>query len=225
MRLGFEPRLGGAHDDHELIDIGNQHVLPPAAGAADHAVAQLDALDDSVAFAFGAKPDDVAGRDDVPLVGRQRFQQPPDRALKDDAVFFIANDAQQALHAQDATQTAIVRSTSGSTVCAGFVFDNLAAGQGSLARDVAFAADTLAVRRIARVIRPGQLAAECSCRGARPAVLAKVGSKLAFFAATKARRLGIGVTDDRRSMAAHRISTDSTLELDVPYSGSSGSLI
>ena len=31
---------------------------------------------------FGAKPDDVAGRDDVPLVGRQRFEKPPRRAFE-----------------------------------------------------------------------------------------------------------------------------------------------
>ena len=57
VRLGFdqkavdqvrlESRLGGAGDDQQLIDVGDQHVLPAAALAAERAVPRLDPLDDS----------------------------------------------------------------------------------------------------------------------------------------------------------------------------------
>ena len=82
MRFGFKPRLGRAGDDDELIDVGDEHVLPAAAGAADDAVPRLDALDDPLRLALRAKPDDVARRHHVPLIGGQRLQQPPRRTLK-----------------------------------------------------------------------------------------------------------------------------------------------
>ena len=41
----------------------------------------LDALDDPFAFAFGTKPDSIAGGHHVSLVGGERLQQAPGRAL------------------------------------------------------------------------------------------------------------------------------------------------
>ena len=32
--IRLQPRLGGAGDDDQLVDVGHEHVLPPAAGAA-----------------------------------------------------------------------------------------------------------------------------------------------------------------------------------------------
>ena len=54
---------------------------------------------------FGPKPDDVARGHDVPLIGGQRLEQPPRRALKDRARF-VAHDAVQALDAEHAAQAA-----------------------------------------------------------------------------------------------------------------------
>ena len=46
-QVRLEVRLGGAGDDHDLIDVGDQHVLPAAARAAEHAVPRLDSLDEA----------------------------------------------------------------------------------------------------------------------------------------------------------------------------------
>ena len=131
-------------------------------------------------LAFGPKPDDVAGRHDVPLIGGQRFEQPPRGALKHRARF-VAHDAEQALHAQHAAQAADVAVDVGQHMRAGVVLDDLGAGDGSLARDVALAADALAVRRVDGRVGAGQLAAESLVAGADLAVLAKVGANLALL--------------------------------------------
>src|SRR5438045_570101 len=44
----LEIRLNQRHDDDELIDVRDQHVLAPPAGAREHAVPRFDALDDAL---------------------------------------------------------------------------------------------------------------------------------------------------------------------------------
>ncbi len=88
----------------------------------------------------------------------------------------------QTLHAQHATQAAHGAIDLGQHVRAGVVFDNFAAGDGSLARDVAFAADALASRRIdAAKSDSASSLLKFFSRGASLAVLAKVGTNLALL--------------------------------------------
>ena len=65
-QIRLEVRLGGAGDDQQLIDVGDDHVLPAADGAAEHAVARLDALDDPLV--------------DCRRAGTARGRRPPRRA-------------------------------------------------------------------------------------------------------------------------------------------------
>src|SRR5690606_15286934 len=73
----FESRLGTAGHDQQVIDIGDNHMLAPAAGAAEHAVTRLDALDHSAVVTVGKKADAVTGSHNVPLIGGQRLKQLP----------------------------------------------------------------------------------------------------------------------------------------------------
>ncbi len=102
IRLRLQARLGGAGNDGQLIDVGDQDLLPPANRPADAALPRLDPLDDSllgVAVFDGAKQHAVARRHNVALIGRKRLQQPPGGALKDVAVF-VLDHADQAEHAE-----------------------------------------------------------------------------------------------------------------------------
>ncbi len=81
-QVRLHSRLGRARDDDKLIDVGDQHVLPTAASAANDAVAWFDPFDDPFALAFGTKPNDVASRNDMPFIGGQRFQQSARGALE-----------------------------------------------------------------------------------------------------------------------------------------------
>ena len=88
----------------------------------------------------------------------------------------------QALHAQHAAQAADVAVDVGQHVRAGVVLDDLRAGDGPLARDVPFAADALAVRRVDRANRHRPVADRYSLvAGADLAILAKVGANLALL--------------------------------------------
>ena len=199
----------------ELIDVGDQHVLPAAAGAADDAVARLDAFDDAFVRAFGSEPDDVAGRDDMPLIGRQRFEQPPRRALKMIASL-IADDAMQTLHAQDAAEPADCAIDLEKHHRAGLVFDDFGAGDGSLARDIAFAADPFAVRGVvaARRCHPRSIGERCLIAARTLAVLAEVGANLAFLGGHKGSWAGDGATDYSDPRATRQSAVDSlTLDL------------
>ncbi len=69
IRFGFRVRLGGAGDDQQLVDVGDEDVLPAAGGAAEHGLARLDPLDDALVGLDGPKHDTIAGGHDVALVG------------------------------------------------------------------------------------------------------------------------------------------------------------
>src|SRR3990172_5316941 len=122
-------------------------MLPPATGTTQDAMPRFDALDDPLVAAFRAEPDDVTRDHHVPLVGGERLEQPARRTLEDRALF-VADDAMQPLSAEHASQSAILAVEIGSHRGAGVVLDYLPAGDRSFARDVAFAADALALRRV-----------------------------------------------------------------------------
>ena len=73
-QVRFDAWLCRARHDDQLVDVRDQHMLSTAAGAAHYAVAWFDALDDALFGPLGSEPHDVAGCDDVPLVGRECFQ-------------------------------------------------------------------------------------------------------------------------------------------------------
>ena len=73
LQVGF----GGAGDDQQLIDIGDDDLLAAAGRAAEHRAARLDALDDAFVSPGAAKQHEIAGGHDVPLIGAERFEQPP----------------------------------------------------------------------------------------------------------------------------------------------------
>jgi hypothetical protein len=99
----LQPGLGGTGDDHHLIDIGDDHVLPVADRAAQRGVPRLDPHDDPLARGRARidrpETDPVAGRHHVALIGGERLQQPPGGALIDLAVF-VADLADQPVDAQ-----------------------------------------------------------------------------------------------------------------------------
>ena len=102
----------------------------------------------------------------------------------------------QALHAQHAAQAADVAIDVGQHMRAGIVFDDLAAGDGPLARDVAFAADALAVRCIDGRVRAGQLAADNLLSRARTSrFLRKSAAKLALLFRHRSRERGAWSTE------------------------------
>ncbi len=74
-----------------MIDVRHEHMLPAAAGSAHHAASRFDAFDDSLFGAFGPEPDDVSRCDDVPLIGRQRFEQAASGAL-DECALLVLDD-------------------------------------------------------------------------------------------------------------------------------------
>ena len=89
-QMGLQPRLGGAGNDGQLIDVGDQDLLPPSHRAADAALPRLDPLNDpltGVAVRDRAKLHPVAGRHDVALIGSERLEQPPGGTLDDLAGF------------------------------------------------------------------------------------------------------------------------------------------
>ena len=91
-QVRLQVRLDQRHDDDDLIDVGDQHVLPAARGPRQHAVPRLDALDHPLGAArlperrSRTHPDPVAGRDDAALVGRQALEQPADGTAMQAAV-------------------------------------------------------------------------------------------------------------------------------------------
>ncbi len=105
--------------------------------------------------AFRPKPDDVSRRHDMPLIGCQRFQETARGTLKYRAAF-IANDADQPLHAQDATQAASFAVDSQLHVHAGIVFNELGTGDRAFPRDGALTTDALAARGISASIVLGK---------------------------------------------------------------------
>jgi hypothetical protein len=145
--IGFDAGLGRAGNNDELVDIGHKHVLPPTAGATHNPAPRLDALNDSFLRALGSKPHDIAGCHHMPLIGGQSFQNSSRRALKSFARF-VVHDADQPLHAEDAAKTAHRAINIQIHVCAGLVFDDFGAGHRALARDVSFATNTFAMRRV-----------------------------------------------------------------------------
>ena len=167
--IRLQARFGGARDDHELIDVRNEHMLPAAAGAADHAVPRFDALDDSLFASLGAKPDDVARRDDVALIGGQRFQESAGSRTEDGFARLVAHDAHQPLHAQHATEAADGAVDVGhERACRHRLRRFRRRPRVRLREMCALAADALAVRRIDGRIRAGQLATEIFVASTRP---------------------------------------------------------
>ena len=76
IRLGFRLRLGGAGDDQQLIDVGDENLLPAFAHAAENVLSRLDLLDQRIARRFGAKPNNVARDNDVPQIGAEVLRGP-----------------------------------------------------------------------------------------------------------------------------------------------------
>src|SRR6266436_9635823 len=74
-QVRLEVRLNQRHDDNDLIDVGDNNVLPATGGAGQEAVPRFDSLDESLIVGRGPYPDAVAGRDDVALVGGQGAEQ------------------------------------------------------------------------------------------------------------------------------------------------------
>jgi hypothetical protein len=182
MRL--EPRLESAADDHELINIRDQDVLASAARAAEHAVAGLDALDNAVACALRPKPDAIADCHDVPLIGRERLEQPPRRAAKDLARFLVLNDAVETFDAEHAPRAANGWIDFRQDDEAAGITGDLTAGYGATPAEFALAADPLAAWRVAIFKCVSiDLSREILLTGANLAVLAEIGAKLASFAA------------------------------------------
>ena len=100
IRCGFSRGSAALATIGQLIDVGDQHLLPPADRPADAAVAGLDPLDDpflGIAVFDGPKHHAVAGGHHVALIGGQRFQQPP-RGTLIEAAALIFDDADQPEH-------------------------------------------------------------------------------------------------------------------------------
>src|SRR5262245_47852645 len=108
-------------------------MLATATSPAYHAVPRFDALDDAFVFSLGPKPHDVAGSDDVPLIGGERFQKATRGALERVAGV-VAHDADQALHAQYAPQAAHLAVHIRQHMRAGVIFENFTPGKRTLSR-------------------------------------------------------------------------------------------
>lgn len=107
-QIGFQSGLGDACDNRKLIDVGDQDLLTAAHRPANAAVARLDALDErflGLAVGDGANEDAITCRDDVPLIGAQRFEEPSCGAPKRLAGFGFDN-ADQSEDAQDTAAAA-----------------------------------------------------------------------------------------------------------------------
>ena len=146
-QVRFEHRFGSAADNQQLVDVGDDHLLAPATRAAEDAVAGLNTFDDPFLLLGRPKPHAIAGRHDVPLVGTERFQQPPCGAAHLLARV-VQHDTDQAMHAQDPTGTADRRvhiQLHGQSAVAS---RGLGADHGPLARQGPFAADPLGLRRL-----------------------------------------------------------------------------
>jgi hypothetical protein len=116
-------------------------MLSTAARTADYATPRLDAFYDPLMLPFGAKPNNVASRNDMPLIGRERFEQSAGCALKKRA-HFVAHDADQTLNTEHASDAAHRGIDIGQHPSAGIFFDDFSTSDGSLTRDCALPADS-----------------------------------------------------------------------------------
>ena len=82
----LEGRFSGARDDNHLVDVGHQHVLPLAAGAAEDAAPRFDPLDEAIFHAVLTEVDNVPCHDDMPLVGAHIFEDAARGTAKQPAI-------------------------------------------------------------------------------------------------------------------------------------------
>ena len=109
LQVGLDER----HDDDDLIDVGDEDMLPAARGARQNAVPRLDAFDEAFVVERRPNPDVIAGRDDVAFVGRQRLEQAPYFGANLSAVVHL-HDAVEPMDAQHAALDGMpLRSTLG----------------------------------------------------------------------------------------------------------------
>ena len=74
-QIGLQIGFGRAANDQQLIDVGDDNVLPAATGAAQHAMARLHALDDPLVPRRRSEPDPVPRGNHMPLIGAERLEQ------------------------------------------------------------------------------------------------------------------------------------------------------
>ena len=177
-QVRLDPRFGGAGDDENLVDICDQDMLPAAARAGQHSAARLDSLDDPVARTVDAKRNPIAGHDDVPLIGAERFEQAAGGAFMQSAVVGL-HGAGQSVDRKNSAAVAngfVDRRLNGKT--AGFRVAGLADDR-ALSRQFAFAADSFLARGIERFVVVGiEATSEIAWPRANIPILAKRGPDL-----------------------------------------------
>src|SRR6266851_4727036 len=102
-QVRLEVRLNQRHDDNDLIDVGDNNVLPATGGAGQEAVPRLDSLDESLVVGRGPNPNAIAGRDDVALIGGERAEESTHRTAELAAVVG-GHDVEEAVLAEHSTR-------------------------------------------------------------------------------------------------------------------------
>src|SRR5262249_40580270 len=133
------------HDNHDLIDVGDENVLAAARGAGEQSMAGLDALDQPLIIEGRSKPDPVAGGDDVSFIGYETAQQPANGTAILPAVFHLdhAVETVDAEHAPGQTVLLVGSRHPGRFLSAGRGPAAVLLNDGALARQLALGADAL----------------------------------------------------------------------------------